>query len=99
MKPVCVPCQRFYRMKRSGYYFIEGMPRPHLPGTRAIPGTSNPDGWTPYKVWCGDLWECQGCGAQIISGVGNGPVSEHYQDDFKEHVRKLNADQLQVNDC
>src|SRR5690349_6379221 len=26
MKPVCVPCQRFMRAKRNGFYFLEGKP-------------------------------------------------------------------------
>ena len=27
MKPICIPCRRFYRVKQNGYHFIEGMPR------------------------------------------------------------------------
>ena len=27
MKPICVPCQRFYRPKKNGFMFIEAMPR------------------------------------------------------------------------
>lgn len=26
MKPICFPCQRFYRMVKSGFCFIEGKP-------------------------------------------------------------------------
>ena len=97
MKPVCVPCQRFYRVKRNGHYFIEAMP---VAGAdHAVPGASEPDDWKPYKLWSGDLWECNGCGAKIIVGVGSGPIAEHYQPDFAEQVKKLGADQLQVNDC
>lgn len=95
MKPVCVPCQRFYRMKKAGFYFIEGMPREN----EAMPGTSESEKWTPYKVWVGDLWECYGCGAQILSGFGREPISEHYKPDFASTIEKLSADQLQVNDC
>ncbi len=97
MKPVCVPCQRFFRMKKSGFYFIEGMP---VPGVRqAEPGTATPEQWQPYKVWTGDLWECQGCRAQIVSGFGREPITEHYKADFQELSERLNAQQLQVNDC
>lgn len=137
MKPICLPCHRFFRPKQNGYYFIEGMPRgrhacpackdspiagtvwlkqslddgfgEQVPcdacgGTGEVagdiePGLAEPENWHPYKIWCGDVWECQGCGAQIISGVGAGPVDEHYKDGFKERVKQLGADQYQVNDC
>ena len=95
MKPICVPCQRFFRAKQNGFYFIEGMPSVN----KALPGTLEPEKWKPYKVWVGDLWECEGCGATIVSGVGRGPLSEHYQDDFAACVKRTNASQLQVNDC
>lgn len=94
MKPICVPCQRFFRMARSGYYFIEGMPRP----TDAKPGTAEPEKWKPYKLWAGDLWRCEGCGAQIISGTGLHAIAEHYQDEFTERCEQLGAT-FQVNDC
>jgi len=97
MKPVCVPCQRFFRAKKIGFCFIEAMPTPGA--GRALPGTEQPERWQPYKVWSGDLWECEGCGAQIVSGVGRGPIAEHYQPDFDEVATRLNAAQLQVNDC
>lgn len=95
MKPVCVPCQRFFRCKKSGFYFIEAMPT-----TRdTTPGINEPDHWMPYKLWVGDEWECRGCGAVILSGFGNAPIAEHYQENFGEMVKKTNASQLQVNDC
>lgn len=95
MKPVCVPCQRFFRMKQSGFYFIEGMPAEN----HAPPGTAAPEKWKPYKLWVGDRWECEGCHAVILSGFGQQPINEHYRDDFAEQVQRLGADQLQVNDC
>jgi len=97
MKPICVPCQRFFRCAKNGYYFIEAMPA----GTkdRPIPGTTEPEHWTPYKIWVGDHWHCDGCGTEIISGVARGRVAEHYQPDFADKVARLHADQLQVNDC
>lgn len=94
MKPICVPCQRFYRPKKNDFAFIEGMPRVN----GAEPGVSQPESWKPYKLWYGDLWECKGCGAQIVVGTGLKPVSEHYRDDFNETVRATNPT-LQVNDC
>lgn len=95
MKPVCVPCQRFFRMQKAGFYFIEGMPRT----TDAQSGTSEPEKWKPYKLWVGDRWECKGCHAVILSGFGRGPIAEHHQTDFTERVERLGADQFQVNDC
>lgn len=95
MKPICVPCQRFFRAKKNGYFFTEMMPK----FTNAEPGTSDPNSWKPYKLWCGDLWECQGCGTQIVSGVANVPIAEHFQDNFVKEVRIHNGNQLQVNDC
>lgn len=96
-KPVCVPCQRFFRMRKAGFYFIEGMPSNG--NARAPSGTSHPEQWKPYKIWVADRWECLGCGASILSGFGSSPLGEHYQDDFTKKVKDTGADQLQVNDC
>lgn len=96
MKPVCVPCQRFYRCHRTGTYFIESMP---VPGVKyALPGTEAPEQWQPYKLWVGDTWKCEGCGAIMIVGVPNSPIAEHYQSDFQDKVCRLGA-HLHVNDC
>lgn len=95
MKPICVPCQRFFRMKQCGFYFIEGMPI----GRDVVPGTAAPEQWRPYKVWAGDRWECEGCGTVILSGFGRERIAEHYEPDFADRVKRLNADQFQVNDC
>ena len=94
MKPICVPCQRFYRPKQNGFAFIEGMPF----GSDVQPGTTEADKWHPYKLWIGDLWECRGCGHQLVSGTGAYPVAEHYQPGFKPLVEKHRAT-LQINDC
>ena len=82
-------------MKKAGYYFIEGMPT----SNGAFSGTDSPESWTPYKVWAGDLWECLGCGQQIVSGVGRHSLYEHYETWFAAAVARLGANQLQVNDC
>jgi len=94
MRPICVSCQRFYRCKKNGFAFIEQMPK----GEKATPGTSAPEQWTPYKLWMGDLWECQGCGHTLIGGVALQPVSEHFKPDFAAQAQALRAD-FQVNDC
>lgn len=94
MKPICVPCKRFFRPKKNGVFFIESMPR----GENPPPGTKAPHEWKPYKLWRGDLWECQGCGAEIVEGVALEPVAEHYQPNFAA-VLEVTAPTITVNDC
>lgn len=94
LKPVCVKCHRFFRMVKSGFYFIEGFPISYP----ATPGLDDADKWRPYKLWSGDKWRCEGCGAEIISGTGMSPIAEHYQDEFEQRKAQLNAE-YQVNDC
>ena len=94
MKPICVPCQRFFHPLKNGIFFVEGMP------TRdgALPGTADPKAWETYKLWSGDLWECRGCGAQIVVGAGQEPIAEHHQEKFAADLRAY-APKIQVNDC
>lgn len=95
MKPVCVKCQRFYRPKRNGTPFIESKPI----GGKLVPqGTSRPDLWEPYKLWMGDLWQCQGCGHQLISGVAGKPISQDYHHDFHQNIAAFDP-KIVVNDC
>jgi len=98
MKPICYKCRRFFRPKKNGLFFLEGMP---IDGeTRAEPGLAEPERWKPYKLWQGDLWECQGCGTEIIHGTGFEPFNEHYKKDFEEEVlRRCGEKPYQVNDC
>jgi len=102
MKPICVQCGRFYRMKKGGYYFVEAMPKPSV---TKITEDERPRGrgadqyWKPYKIWSGDLWQCRGCGHQLVSGVGRCALTEHYMDNFTETLERTGAAQLQVNDC
>lgn len=97
LKPICFPCQRFFRMKQAGFYFTEGMP---VAGCgRPQPGTAAPQDWQPYKVWSGDLWECEGCGAKIIAGTGMSPVTVQHEKDFNEKRHYTRAYEYQVNDC
>lgn len=95
MKPVCVPCQRFYRPKRNGFYFLEGMPIVN----GAKPGKAEPGLWTPYKLWVADLWHCPDCGAEIVVGAAPFPIAEHYQPDFLDKVEWFGAAGLLVKDC
>ena len=95
MRPICVPCQRFFKPKKNDFYFTEGMEKVN----GALCGNQAPEDWRPYKIWAGDLYECKGCGAQIVSGFGDAPLSEHYMDGFEHMMKNLKADQFQVNDC
>jgi hypothetical protein len=96
MKPICVKCARFYRMKKGGFYFVEGMPRD---GTRrAESGIEHDAEWKDYKLWVGDLWHCLGCGHELISGVAFQPLSEHYKEEFRRWVERTGA-KFRVNDC
>lgn len=94
MRPICVPCRRFFRPKKNGFYFLEGMPS----SNDVPPGNAMPEGWRPYKLWAGDLYECPGCGAQTIVGVPQRHLAEHYEPGFKAQVERLRAE-FQVNDC
>lgn len=97
LKPVCVPCQRFFRAEKNGYWLTEGMPNGRHSYALPTPtGKEAAEFWQPYKLWVGDKWCCNGCGTEIVVGVIGGPVSEHYKPEFNELNRRS---QLQVNDC
>lgn len=91
-KPVCVPCKRFYRPLKNGVHLLEGKPIHR----DTLPGNSSPDEWAPYKIWHADLWHCQGCGHELISGFGHSPMSEDYRPDFDSLLPSVTHT---VNDC
>lgn len=93
-KPICVPCQRFFRCVHNGFMLTEGMPE-----TGAKPGTSEPEKWKPYKIWSGDKFACEGCGATIVVGFGHDPIRVQHEEDFAKVQKALGADEFQVNDC
>lgn len=94
MKPICVPCQQFFRPFKNGAAFIEGQP---IGAARPAPGTAEKEKWFPAKLWMGDVWKCDGCQGEIIVGVGNAPISEHFKDDFRTAVATHCPDRWQVN--
>lgn len=96
MKPICVQCERFMRIKKTGKYFLEGMPTGPNP---VLPGKAEPEKWRPYKLWVGDLWECPTCHYQTIAGVPVYPISEHYKPDFQLQVDRHAASNLLIKDC
>lgn len=95
LKPVCVKCHRFYRLKKSGVSVTEGMPVRN----QVQPGLADPGSWVPYKVWHVDLWHCLGCGHEIFAGSGRVPVAVQHEDNFQKTRERLGADRYQVNDC
>jgi hypothetical protein len=40
------------------------------------------DDGAPYRLWDADLWECVECGVEIITGFGQRPLAEHWQDAY-----------------
>ena len=96
MKPICVPCQRFFQPERNGVNVLEQMPDGNTP--KAAPGTSEAGRWSPYKLWMGDLWKCPSCATTIVCGVGIKPISEHFQPKFTKEL-ELADDLVTVNDC
>lgn len=72
MKPVCIPCQKEYRIDKNGVYVIETFGHPPK----------------PYKIWSADRWICPSCGHQLLSGFGQGPLAEHFGYDFPDRLHK-----------
>jgi hypothetical protein len=93
-KPACPKCSLFFRPKVNGTAFVECMPI----GQVAPAGNAAPEAWKPYKLWIGDLWDCRGCGAEIIVGAPVSPLAEHYQKDFATEVSRVKATIL-IWDC
>lgn len=88
-KPVCMKCKLFFRPKKNGTYFTEAMPRGSNEATRS---------WVPYKIWAGDLWECRGCGTEIIiSGLHE--MAIQHEESFKTLQKSTGAGDIQINDC
>lgn len=44
----------------------------------------------PYKLWMGDLWECQDCGAEMIySHPQQSPIAESYEARFAAQMESF----------
>lgn len=98
MKPICVPCHRFFKPFKNGFGFLEGMPKAGI--SKPDKGRHHSDQWQPYKLWAGDVWMCEECGTTIIVGTGSSPIAHRHDADFQEMVTAI-ADEpiFQVNDC
>lgn len=93
-KPVCLGCRCFYRPKKNGFAWIEGMPD----SGGAPRGVAGNGQWSPYKLWVSDLWACPECGHEIVVGHCQREISEHYLPGFAEAVAQYKAE-VQINDC
>lgn len=88
MNLACPKCRTFFRTKRVGIAWEEGMP-----ATNDLAGP-----WQSYKLWAGDLRECK-CGAQVILGPPGGhPIAEHYQPAYASKVTSY-APIARIDDC
>jgi hypothetical protein len=36
----------------------------------------------PYRLWDADLYFCDDCGSEVITGFGRAPFAEHWQPDY-----------------
>lgn len=91
-KPACVSCQRFLRPLKNGVRVLEG--KPIISGAK--PGRSEDHLWDPYKLWHADLWHCEGCGVEIITGYGQSPEMQDY---LNGPVVMQAAATHRINDC
>lgn len=88
MSLACPKCRTFYRTRKTGLTWEEGMPMNNDPASP----------WQAYKLWAGDLRECK-CGAQVIIGPPGGfPIAEHYQPDYAERVER-HGPIVRIDDC
>lgn len=45
----------------------------------------------PYKIWQCDKYYCPECEAEVLTGFGRDPISEHYQESFKKWMQKVDV--------
>lgn len=75
---VCVKCQRMMKVKKVGEYFVE-----------VVKGPLRKEG-TAYKLWSGDVWECQECGNKVIlTNERQHPVMESWEEYFAERISEV----------
>ena len=48
---------------------------------------SNPP--EPYKIWQADFWKCLKCNNVIVSGFGQHPIAEHFENNFNQILKKI----------
>ena len=52
-----------------------------------------------YKIYHADLWECPGCGHQIIGGFGDGALAEHYESSFENILSNVRMNKEKYFEC
>ena len=113
-RPVCVPCGLFYRPKQNDIVWEEGMPVDVTRGWDtqrfAAAAAGNPEArrlfreakanpkWIGYKLWAADLWRCEGCGHEMVTGHGRKAFAVHYEPDYEER-RAAEPPIIRVDDC
>lgn len=72
LRPVCVKCQKEYKVQECGVALVEYFKR---------------DGeLKPYKFYFVDLWVCPVCGHQILGGHGNPEARDHEKERMEELI-------------
>ena len=83
IRPVCAKCKVEYFVKKQGVYVVSMFSSPPL----------------PYKIYHADLWECPGCGHQIIGGFGDGALAEHYESSFEKILSNVRMNKEKYFEC
>ena len=69
---LCTKCSVKFKPCRSGVSVVEMFGRPPQ----------------PYKIWDADLWQCPGCGTQIVAGFASA-ATEHYEQNFPDMLTRV----------
>jgi hypothetical protein len=72
-KILCPECQVEFRLETNGVKVKETFQA----------------GQQVYRIWDADLWRCPRCGIQVVAGFGNRPLAEHFEDNFKEVLARV----------
>lgn len=87
----CPKCRLFLHVKQNGVCVEEGFPVKPAEGDK-------PAEWAGYKLWEADLWECEGCGFQLVTGFAKLPIAEHYQPTYQA-CRARHRPMVRIDDC
>lgn len=47
----------------------------------------------PAAIYMADLWRCSECSIQVIAGLSNNPIAEHYEAGFAAALERAEADE------
>jgi predicted RNA-binding Zn-ribbon protein involved in translation (DUF1610 family) len=68
--PICVSCGLEYRTVLNGALVTYEWLNPPR----------------PFEVYSADMLQCPDCGHEIISGIANKPLLQHYEQDFLDNL-------------